>query len=68
MSVTSSVIFPTSSEGKAVFQRSSFGQAVFNLESESKVKLPFSNNYTYSYLKQENGFFLLQENGDKIIL
>lgn len=40
----------------------------FKRELIRSLEFPFDENYNFSYLLCEDGFFLLQEDGSKIIL
>jgi hypothetical protein len=40
----------------------------FKTELRRSLEFPFDENYNFSYLLCEDGFFFLQENGSKIIL
>ena len=39
----------------------------FKTEIRRQLEFPFDENYNFSYVLEEGGFFCLQENGDKII-
>lgn len=64
----SAILLTTISQGIGFVPAEIESKVFFKTEIRRSLEFPFDENYNFSYLLCEDGFFFLQEDGNKIIL